>query len=309
MRYIKDEMDWTGIKAVVLEDVPMKRYTSMRVGGPVRYMVYPVDDIELSHIVERLVDYGIGYRFLGNGTNIIVNDCGIKEAVIRITRFKTLGFKNSIKDSENTSTVTVSGGVSLKGFIKDCAKRGLSGLERLYWIPGSVGGAIKMNAGSFGATISDCLEGIYLYNQDTGFLSLAKKDILFGYRQSSVGRTDCVVSARFKLQKRDKKLISDDMDYVYRERRLRHPMEFPSSGSIFKSVGGEPAWRFIEKAGLKGLRIGGACVSEKHANFIVNIGGATAGDIKRLIDKVKQEVLERLGVILEEEVELWGFDN
>ncbi len=298
-------MDWTGINAKVLKNIPMKRYTSMKVGGAVRYMVYPFDDEALSKTIERLVDEGIRYRFLGNGTNIIVNDCGIEEAVIRITRMRqSIGKQN--KDKGN---ITVSGGASLRGFIKDCARKGLSGIERLYWIPGSVGGGIKMNAGSFGATISDCLEEVYIYNRKTGFLSLAKKDVTFGYRQSSIGREDCVVGAVFHLHEKDKNFIFHEMDYVYNERKKRHPMEYPSSGSIFKSVDGEPAWHFIEKAGLKGLRIGDACVSEKHANFIVNLGSATAEDIKNLIEKVKKEVFEKLGVILREEVELWGFDD
>ncbi len=177
-------MDLTGINAKILRDVPMKRYTSMKVGGPVRYMVYPLDDEALSETIERLVDEGIRYRFLGNGTNIIVHDKGIEEAVIRINRMKT----RINKHSKDTGSLTVSGGVSLRGFIKDCADKGLSGLERLYWIPGSVGGGIKMNAGSFGVTISDCLEEVYLYNRKTCFLSLQKKDMSFGYRHSTIGR-------------------------------------------------------------------------------------------------------------------------
>ncbi|HOT43012.1 MAG TPA: UDP-N-acetylmuramate dehydrogenase [Syntrophorhabdaceae bacterium] len=298
-------MDWTGIKGAVLRDVPMKRYTSMKVGGSVRYMVYPIDEEDLLGVVTRLSENGISYRFLGNGTNVIVNDSGLEEAVIRVIRINILRHRYH----GDSCTVTVSGGMSLKRFITDCARRGLSGLEKLYWIPGTVGGGIKMNAGSFGSSISDHLLDVVVFNRDSGFKTIAKDDMSFGYRRSSVRRNDCVFMARFNLHKRDKGAILEDMDYVYRERKTRHPMEFPSSGSVFKSVGGEPAWRFIEKAGLKGMRIGNACVSEKHANFIINLGGATARDIKRLIHRIKGEVFERFGVLLEEEVEFWGFDD
>ncbi|MCX8110777.1 MAG: UDP-N-acetylmuramate dehydrogenase [Syntrophorhabdaceae bacterium] len=298
-------MDWTGIKGAVLKDVSMKRYTSMKVGGTVKYMVYPIDDEDLLGVVARLSENRIKYRFLGNGTNIIVSDSGLEEALIRVTRINILRHR----DNGDTCTVTVSGGMSLKRFILDCARRGLSGLERLYWIPGTVGGGIKMNAGSFGSSISDCLEDVVVFHKDSGFMTVTKKDMSFGYRSSSISREDCVFIARFNLQKKDKKEILRDMYYVYSERKNRHPMEFPSSGSIFKSVEGEPAWRFIEKAGIKGMRVGGACVSEKHANFIINLGGATARDIKVLMDMIKKEVFERFGVVLEEEVELWGFDD
>jgi UDP-N-acetylmuramate dehydrogenase len=138
--------------------------------------------------------------------------------------------------------------------------------------------------------------------------SIVKKGGEFGYRKSPVKVSQCVLSATFFLNERDKAEILRDMDYVHEERKKRHPMEYPSSGSIFKSVEGVPAWKFIEKAGLKGVSVGDAQVSEKHANFIINLGNATAADIKTLIDKIKKEVFEKTGVSLEEEVELWGFD-
>jgi UDP-N-acetylmuramate dehydrogenase len=138
--------------------------------------------------------------------------------------------------------------------------------------------------------------------------SAEKKTGDFGYRQSPVGPSECVLSARFLLKERPKAEILARMEHVYGERKKRHPMERPSSGSIFKSVNGEPAWKFIEEAGLKGLRVGGAEVSEKHANFIVNLGSAKAADIKMLIDRVKKAVFEKSGVSLKEEVEIWGFD-
>ena len=211
--------------------------------------------------------------------------------------------------TKDGAVVDVSGGVSLRAFIKDLAEKGLSGLEKLYWIPGTVGGGIKMNAGSFGCSISDALEEISIIDENGSLSRIGKDQFRFGYRVSPVRPTDCVVSARFGLKNRNTKEILQDMDYVYNERKKRHPMEYPSAGSIFKSVNDEPAWKFIEKAGLKGYSIGGAHVSEKHANFIVNLGWAKAQDIQDLIEKIKKEVYEKLGVTLVEEVELWGFNG
>lgn len=298
-------MEWKGIKGTVLENVSMKRYTSMRVGGPVRYLIYPVDETDLKNVLRYLAHRDIPYRFLGNGTNVIVSDSGLKEALIRITRMKQKGYKKT----KNGAVADVSGGASLKQFIRDNAQHGLSGLERLYWIPGTVGGALRMNAGSFGASISDPLLSMRVLNSYGQVVTIARQEASFGYRTSPVRPGECVVSAEFSLKGQNKKEIEKDMEYVYSERKKRHPMEFPSAGSVFKGVKGEPAWKFIEKAGLKGMKVGGACVSEKHANFIVNLGSATAHDVRELIGTIKRGVFEKTGVSLEEEVELWGFNG
>ena len=298
-------MEWKGIRGTILENVPMKRYTSMRVGGPVRYLLYPLDEGDLRNILKYLTHRNIPYRFLGNGTNVIVNDSGLDEALIRITRMKSKGYKKT----KNGATADVSGGVSLKQFIKDNARHGLSGLENLYWIPGTVGGALRMNAGSFGTSVSDPLLTMRVLNAHGQIVTMTRQEASFGYRASPVKPGECVVNASFSLKSRNKKEIAKDMEYVYGERKKRHPMEFPSAGSVFKGVKGEPAWKFIEKAGFKGLKVGGACVSEKHANFIVNLGSATANDIRKLIDTIKRGVFEKTGVSLEEEVELWGFNG
>jgi UDP-N-acetylmuramate dehydrogenase len=277
----------------------------MKVGGQAAFLAYPSDEKDLSATLRIVSDKGIGYRFFGNGTNVIVSDKGINEALIRITRMKHTRYTKT----KWGALADVSGGVSLRSFIKDTAEKGLSGLENLYWIPGTIGGGIKMNAGSFGQSISDTLEEIRLIDGNGALSTLTKDQSRFGYRASVVHRTDCVISARFALKNRDKKEILQDMEYVYSERKKRHPMEYPSAGSVFKSVGNEPAWQFVEKAGLKGFSIGGAQVSEKHTNFIVNLGWAKAQDIKDLIERIKKEVYEKLGVTLAEEVELWGFNG
>lgn len=288
-----------------MKDVPMKRYTSMRVGGPARLLVYPADRADLQAMVLRLNDSGIPYRYLGNGTNIIVSDDGIRDALIRITKMSRLHFTKT----KEGAIAEVGGGFSLKRFIRECARRGLGGLEKLYWIPGSVGGGIRMNAGSFGQSISDTLTGIDILSDRGEIMEIETAPGDFGYRESLVRRSECVISGRFRLKNTDKGQLERDMDYVYRERKLRHPMEYPSAGSVFKGVDGQSAWWFVEKAGLRGYRIGDACVSDRHTNFIVNMGHAKARDIAALIGKIKDEVLAKLGVALEEEVELWGFNG
>jgi UDP-N-acetylmuramate dehydrogenase len=298
-------VEWKGIRGIVLRDVMMRRYTSMKVGGPVSYLVYPRDEEDLLRVVGIAKEAGVGYRFVGNGTNIIVHDNGLKEIVIRTTRMKHVSY-NKAGDG---FLAEVSGGNSLKGFIVNNVRHGLSGLEKLYWIPGTVGGGIKMNAGSFGSWISDALESTRLVDKDGKVTAFQKEEMGFGYRSSRVESSECVLTARFRLHNRDKDDIQRDMDYVYGERKKRHPMDFPSAGSVFKGVDNEPAWKFIERAGLKGLSIGGAMVSDKHANFIINTGGASADDIKSLIERIKKEVFEKSGVTLEEEVELWGFNG
>jgi UDP-N-acetylmuramate dehydrogenase len=297
-------MEWKGIRGQIMEKVPMKRYTSMKVGGPARLMAFPADEADLAAILRKCRDEGLNTRVVGNGTNVIVSDQGIDEALIRLTKMR----KKTYKKTSDGISVEVAGGISLTALIRENARRGLSGLERLYWIPGTVGGALRMNAGSFGASVSDPLQEIRVMDREGKKEVRPKMAEEYGYRKSPVTPSDCVVNARFLLTEKPREEVLAEMEYVFNERMKRHPMEFPSSGSMFKSVHGEPAWKFIEQAGLKGYTLGGARVSEKHANFIINLGSARASDIFALTKKVKSEVFEKTGVLLEEEVEFWGFD-
>ncbi len=298
-------MEPQGIRGQVVRDVSMKRYTSMRVGGRVPYLFYPEDEADVTAAVVCLRDKDRPFRFLGNGTNVIVTDEGMEIGVIRITRIRHLSFRRT----SGAALVEAAGGLPLNSLIKDCCDRGLSGLEMLYGIPGTIGGAIKMNAGSFAASISDCLKSARLTNRNGTICSVDKKDMEFGYRSSSIGTGQSVLAAVFELVDRDPARIKADMEHVWRERLEKHPMELPSAGSIFRNKNGNPAWKYIDQAGLRGFGIGGARISEKHPNFIVNTGNATATDVKKLIDAAKERVKEAVGITLEEEVELWGFDG
>lgn len=297
-------MEW-GIKGKVIERARMRDYTSIRVGGEVPYLIYPSDTSDLLRVFEILKREGISWRILGNGTNVIVSDRGLNEAILRLTRINHF----RVKRTGDEVKVEVSSGYPLRKLIERLVGRGIKGLERLYSIPGTVGGAIKMNAGSFGSSISERLKWVEVLKEGSERVRIEKNEMEFGYRKSPFSSRDCIVCAELELEHGDKESLQREIRTFYEERISRHPMDLPSAGSIFKAVGGVPAWKFIERAGLKGLRIGDACISEKHANFIVNLGNAKAHEIKSLIDKVKEEVLKREGVLLEEEVELWGFDE
>ncbi len=294
-----------GIRGQVMENVAMKRYTSMRVGGTVPYLFYPVDEKDLSGIVRWCRRQHLPYRFLGNGTNLIVADKGVKAGVIRMTRMRALSFRKT----EGGAVARAAGGLPLKTLIARSAAQGLAGLQKLFGIPGTVGGAIKMNAGSFGVAVSDCLVAVRVMDGSGAVRSIERKDLDFGYRQSPFGSDECILEASFALSADSVGRIRSDMDYVWGQRCEKHPMDLPSAGSVFKNRNGVPCWKRIDAAGLRGTTIGGARVSEKHANFIVNTGHASADDVRRLIDKVKSGVKAATGVTLEEEVELWGFDE
>jgi UDP-N-acetylmuramate dehydrogenase len=296
-------MEFQGIRGRIVEKAPMKRYTSMKVGGLVPYLFYPEDEADVTATMGWLRRQGLPIRFLGNGTNVIVADKGMDVGLIRITRIRHLRFRRTT----GGALVEAAGGLPLKALIKECCRRGLGGLEKLYGIPGTVGGAIKMNAGSFGVSVSGCLQSVRIADGDA-IRVVPKEKMEFGYRQSSLRDDQCILEATFAMTDGDPEGFKADMDYLWRERWRKHPMDLPSAGSTFKNRDGVACWRFIDEAGLRGLSIGGASVSEKHPNFIVNTGKARAADVKGLIDAVKKGVREATGVALEEEVELWGFD-
>ncbi len=294
-----------GVTGRVLTNVSMKRYSSMKVGGSVPYLFYPEDESELRAAIAWLVQKKLPFRFLGNGTNVIVSDRGFPGGLIRATGIRHCRFTVT----EAGGVVEAGAGLSLKRLIRTCASRGLSGLEKLFGIPGTVGGALKMNAGSFGTAVSDCLISLTSMDETGATTKREKRELHFGYRSSSILDRECIIGAAFGLKAADPGQIKTEMDRVWSERLRKHPMELPSAGSIFKNRNGSPCWQVIDRAGLRGLRCGGACVSEKHSNFIVNTGGATASEVKRLIEIMKQRVADETGASLEEEVELWGFGD
>lgn len=279
---------------------PMLKYTSMRVGGPADYYVEPADRQDLVEIVTYFQKNSYPYMMLGRGSNMIVSDEGIHCAAINL--------ESSLSDVRMEGDLVIAeAGAHWSKFVDFCIQQGLAGVEMLAGIPGSVGGAVVMNAGARGGETADHLVKVEVLRD--GHIQIVKKEEAdFSYRHSGFDR-DIVLSASFRLPPGDKEeLIRLRREFILK-RNTTQPLTLPNSGSMFKNPIGTYAAKLIEQAGLKGKRVGNAQISEKHANFIVNLGDARASDIVTLIDIVRRTVHQNTGVPLELEVKLVGFSN
>ncbi len=277
---------------------PLKKYTSFRIGGPADYYLEPVGKDDLVRLVTYLQGQNFPFVIIGNGSNLLVSDEGIRGAVINLEK----GLSNI---SSEGNVVAVEAGVRLPRFVDFCIQRGLKGVEMLPGIPGTVGGAVVMNAGAFGGEISDHLVEVEVLRAGE-ILRVKKEDAGFSYRRSGF-RRDIVLSATFRLSQGDKAEMMKVRRELLVKRNESQPLNMPNSGSVFKNPEGSFAARLIEDAGLKGKRIGGAQISEKHGNFIVNVAKATAADVLALVRLARETVAQKFGVILELEVKLLGF--
>lgn len=283
----------------VKKDVSMKKYSSFKVGGNAEVLVSPKTVKELIKIVNKCKSLNIKPFILGNGSNILVSDKGIDNVVIHIGK----GF-DEIKLVDDT-TVLCESGCSLMKLCRFCLENSLTGLEFAYGIPGSVGGAMYMNAGAYGGEMKDvALEcGYVTFDGEAGVLK--GEEMNLSYRKSAFTDSDkIIVYVLLKLDKGSKTEIENKMNELMGKRKDKQPLEYPSAGSTFKRPEGYFAGQLIEECGLKGKTIGGAQVSDKHCGFIINKDNATAEDIKDLIDFVRDEVLEQKGIMLETEVKL-----
>jgi UDP-N-acetylmuramate dehydrogenase len=281
-------------------DEPLSKHTSFKIGGQADFYLYPKDLEDLSAVVDFSRNKGISKFVIGNGTNLLVSDSGFRGLVIDLSET----FKE-IHSKENA--VTVGAGVNLSDLIRYCTERGLSGLESLIGIPGQLGGGIVLNAGAFGAEISDPLDSVRLMDQFGTVGKQRKSEVTFGYRATSIGRDAIVVDALFFLKEGNPRDMQLSQNNYLRKRKEKQPLSLPSAGSVFKRPAGKYAGRLIEEAGCKGLRIGDAMVSKKHANFIVNCRLASAQDVLRLIDEVKERVMKQFQIELEPEIHMIGF--
>ena len=284
-------------------DAPMSRYTSFRVGGSADAMFLPKDEEELSLALRTARGNGIPCVVIGNGSNLLVKDGGIEGLVIR------LGDEFSGITVDGTR-ITAKAGDSLTRVAMKALEAGLTGFEFASGIPGSVGGGMAMNAGAYGGELKDVTVSARLMDPETGIVTEYPVDELhMGYRTSlTLTRGLIVTGAVYELTPGDRETIKAAMDELGRRRRDKQPLTFPSAGSTFKRPEGHFAGALIEGAGLKGVSVGGAQVSEKHAGFIINTGSATAKDVLDLIDLVKKRVFENSGVTLEPEVRILGRD-
>ena len=287
--------------AQVLEHEPMARHTTMRVGGPAEILFSPANEGELLFAVREAKRADAPFRIIGNGSNLLVLDGGLPGLTIR------LGEAFS-KISVDGNQIRAQAGALLSRVAAAARDASLTGLEFASGIPGSAGGGVAMNAGAYGGQLSDVFEGCRALDPETGIISaLGPAEMALGYRESAaLSRGLIVTEAAFRLTAGDRSAIQAKMDDLSARRREKQPLNLPSAGSTFKRPEGYFAGALIEQAGLKGLRVGGACVSEKHAGFVVNDRNATARDVLDLIRLVQARVLEHSGVRLETEVRILG---
>lgn len=274
---------------------PLAKYSSFRTGGKAANIIFPESTEEFVTALRE----NPGAAVLGNLSNTLVLDGGIDGTVIITTKL------NSV--SVNGNTVTAAAGASLTSVAVAARDASLAGCEFLYGIPGTVGGGVFMNAGAYGGEIADIIENAVVFTPDGKVTTLSKDDLDLGYRTSKLQSTRYILlSAAFSLQSGNKEVISSAMDDLMNRRMTTQPLDKPSCGSTFKRPTGNFAGKLISDCGLKGMSVGGAQVSEKHAGFIVNSGGATSRDILDLVQLVKKTVFEKTGVLLEEEIRIIG---
>ncbi|MGM9935732.1 MAG: UDP-N-acetylmuramate dehydrogenase [Candidatus Ornithomonoglobus sp.] len=284
----------------LLENEPMSRHTTFRIGGPADMFVSAGSAEETAELIRLAKENSIPYMVMGNGSNMLVGDKGIRGMVIQIGPGMT--------DCEiNGTTVTAGAGILMSKLATEILKAELSGFEALSGIPGTLGGGIFMNAGAYGAEIKSVVKSVTYLDDDGKLHEISGEDCRFGYRKSIFSEGGkYVVSAALELERGRYDDIKAAMADYNKRRSDKQPLSMPSAGSTFKRPEGHFAGKLIQDAGLMGYSIGGAQVSDKHAGFIVNKGGATAADVLALIDHVKKTVKERFDVTLEPEVRLIG---
>ena len=285
------------------EGEPMSKHTTFRIGGPAALMALPKTAGEAKAAVKTARELGIEPFFLGNGSNLLVADEGYPGFVMKLSGRYSVDELNRVWEANR---LLVTGGAVLLSSLSGCALgRNLTGLEFAGGIPGSVGGAVTMNAGAYGGEMAQVLESVTFLDEAGEVCTLPASECGFGYRKSIFSQRKCLIlRARFRLEQGDGYAIKARMDELAAKRREKQPLEYPSAGSMFKRPPGHFAAALIDQCGLKGLTVGGAQVSEKHAGFVVNRGGATCGDVLALVDQVKEEVLRQTGVELEMEVKV-----
>ncbi|MBU0730698.1 MAG: UDP-N-acetylmuramate dehydrogenase [Proteobacteria bacterium] len=282
-------------------DHPLASYATLNVGGPAKAVVFPEDIEALAGLIRALGENGINWRVIGRGSNILVPDRGYDGVVIILGQ--ELSAITMLADNDRR-LVRAEAGASLAKLLTWTSEKELSGLEFVAGIPGTVGGAIVMNAGAHGKEVSDVLATVTIIEASGAVKELRRKDVVFQYR--GWGRKDeIVVAGTFALVKGQRRHIDEECRRFQRQRRESQPQGVASAGSFFKNPPTQAAGYLIEKAGLKGVSFGGAQVSEKHANFIINSGKATTRDIIKLMRHVQEKVLAMSGVRLEPEVDIW----
>ena len=281
---------------------PMKGHTSYGIGGPALGLFYPSGERDLSAILVLSRKKSIPVFFAGSGSNLLVSDDGFDGFVISLAKtFKTLEI--------NGGDIYAECGVMMGHFVKKCVGAELTGVESLIGVPGTLGGAIRMNAGAYGREISNFLTDLKVMTLDGDVKQVRRDEVQFGYRHSSLRDDEIVISARFKFEKGTPEEIQQLKSKASQSRKSTQPLRFRSAGSVFKNPPEKAAGQLIDQAGLKGTRVGGAEISEKHANFFVNHGDASSEDVAELIRLTRRTVKEQFNIELELEIKTLGFSE
>jgi UDP-N-acetylmuramate dehydrogenase len=282
---------------------PLARYASMKIGGPADYFIEVENGAALAQLLPLLKRHRTPICFLGNGSNVLISDRGVRGTVIRLAGdFKRAEWK------EESETVWLEAGAAcaLTQLVREAARKGYAGLEFAEGIPGTVGGALVMNAGAYGSEFEKIVDSVEGIDSEGQVIRVSRKEMTFTYRDSHWPAGAVVTRVRLRLRKEEVAQVSSKVRALVARRKSSQPSGYPNSGSMFRNPPGDFAGRLIEAAGLKGKRIGQAQISERHANFIVNLGGARAEDVRRLMDLARAEVKKQFAVELAEEVRRLG---
>ena len=297
-QFLTELQNVMGGSGIFMEE-PMKKHTTFRVGGPADVLVQP-DETALAAILALCRQYHVSYSFIGNGSNLLVGDKGIRGVVIEMT--DTMG--NIEVDG---TKITAQAGAMLSKIANTAASNGLGGMEFAAGIPGSVGGAVVMNPGAYGGEMKDIIEKVYVLDENGAQLELDRDALDLGYRHSCIPEKKYIVTkVVLELVPRNEAEIRSEMKELNEKRAEKQPLQYPSAGSTFKRPEGYFAGKLIMDAGLRGYQVGGAQVSEKHCGFVINKGDATAADICQLMRDVSDKVQAQFGVVLEPEVKMIG---
>lgn len=284
----------------VKKDEPMKSHTTFRVGGPAAYFVTPQTAEEVARVIEACTQENVPYYIVGNGSNLLVSDKGYEGVIIQI-------YKQMNQVEVEGTQIRAQAGALLSMIAKRALDAELAGFEFAAGIPGTLGGACVMNAGAYGGEMKDVLQSVTVLTDKGEVKTLAKEELELGYRTSVIAKKGYIVlEAVIELQKGEKEKIQAVMDDLKERRVTKQPLEYPSAGSTFKRPEGYFAGKLIQDAGLRGFRVGGAQVSEKHCGFVINKDQATAADVMNLMNQVSDKVYEAFGVRLEPEVKRLG---
>lgn len=302
-------MEIPNFKGEIMRHEPLSKHTSFGIGGPADILAYPMDRNDLIVLMSGIKKQGVNYVVIGGGTNLLVRDGGFRGVVICLQRLGTIRIEREYRSIGGTfSVVYTEAGALLPRLLSFATEQGLTGLEFAAGIPGTVGGAICMNAGTAAGEIGDVVDSVTLISPNGALVTRSREEIGFGYRTSNIPAGHIVFDAKIILRHGDREKIKARVMEIQDTRKLRQPWGFPSAGSVFKNPQEESAGKLIEAAKLKGKKVGDAQVSDKHANFIVNLGKAKAKDVVALMEIVKQTVLEVHGVRLEPEIKIIGED-